>query len=269
MKQIYIRTYPNGMQYVGQTANLADREAHHHRCHKTSPVGQANRRYKGRIETKLLFVCDDDIADFFERRTIETYDTLWPNGYNMQTGGNSGYQTCEETGQKISKALLGRKLSEEHCHNLSENMKGKYTGVDNYFYGRKHTDEAKRKISAANTGRRKSEEEIRKTAEANRGRKHTEEAKKRMSDSKKGEKNPNYGKTFSEEYRKKLSDAGKGRKKSKEHIRKVVESRMRNRLELLEIDPNYGKGKHLSEEHRRKMSEAAKRRYTLSREKQE
>jgi len=57
------------------------------------------------------------------------------------------------------------------------------------------SEEAKAKISLANTGR-----------------KHTEEAKKKMSEAQKGEGNPHFGKHCSEETKRKISSANKGNK---------------------------------------------------------
>ena len=55
----------------------------------------------------------------------------------------------EETKNKISKTLTGRKLSKERCENISK----KFLGKDNPFFGKSHTKETKDKISAANKGK--------------------------------------------------------------------------------------------------------------------
>ena len=47
------------------------------------------------------------------------------------------------------------------------------------------------------------------------GRKHSEEAKRKISEAMKGENHPMYGKYHSEEAKKKMSEAANGRKKSK------------------------------------------------------
>lgn len=55
-----------------------------------------------------------------------------------------------EQRQKISKTLTGRKLPEELKQKYSEIRKGD----KNSFYGKKHTDESKEKMRAANLGKR-------------------------------------------------------------------------------------------------------------------
>lgn len=102
-------------------------------------------------------------------------------------------------------------------------MKGK-TGAENPFYGKRHTDETRKKISEANKGRTRAP--------------FSEEHRKKISETLKGH-------TFSEESRRKMSEAKKGRTLSEEHRRKMSEAK---------------KGKHLSDETKRKMSESAKRR---------
>ena len=69
--------------------------------------------------------------------------------------------------------------------------------------GFKHTEEAKRKVSLANSGRN-----------------HTKEAKKNMSMSHKGNKNSFYGKQHTEETKKKLSEFRTGLKQSEEQVNK-------------------------------------------------
>ena len=68
-------------------------------------------------------------------------------------------------------------------------------GGGSVMKGRKHSEEAKQKIS-----------------EAIKGRKHSEEAKQKISEATKGSNNPMYGKTYSEETLQKMSDAKRGEK---------------------------------------------------------
>lgn len=66
-----------------------------------------------------------------------------------------GRHHTEETKQKLSKALMGRKFTIEHCRNISEkcNNKGENNpmygrrGKDSPLYGRTHSKETKKKMS--------------------------------------------------------------------------------------------------------------------------
>lgn len=57
------------------------------------------------------------------------------------------------------------------------------------------------------------------------GRKHSEEAKVKMSNAKMGENHPNFGKTLPEETRSKISEAHAGKTLSEKHKQKISESR--------------------------------------------
>ena len=89
---------------------------------------------------------------------------------------------------------------------MGERQLGSYStfevrkGRKSPFYGKHHTEEAKRKISETLKGRKLTEETKQKIGKASKGRKspmygkhHTEETKQKLSEAKKGENNPLYG----------------------------------------------------------------------------
>lgn len=76
----------------------------------------------------------------------------------------------------------------------NERVSKAHKGEKNHFFGKHHSDEARKKMSKAKKGKHLSEEHKRKLSEAT-----------------KGEKNHNYGKQFSDETRKKMSESAKRR----------------------------------------------------------
>ena len=62
--------------------------------------------------------------------------------------------------------LFGRKLPEEYRKKMSERMKGRYKGVENHFYGQKHTEESKKKMAISSLGKLHSEETKQKIAQS-------------------------------------------------------------------------------------------------------
>lgn len=88
--------------------------------------------------------------------------------------------------------MFGRKHSDETKRKMSEKQKG--TG--NGFYGKRHSEETKRRISEANKGENS----------ASFGRKHTEEELRKMSERKKDKNNSMFGKHHSEETIEKLKN---------------------------------------------------------------
>lgn len=99
-------------------------------------------------------------------------------------------------------------------HNIEDERKG--------FKGKKHTKEAREKISKANLGKIYSKETRKKISDAHIGMKASEESKRKMSASRKGknyhpekdwsgENNPMYGRRHSKGAREKMSKARKGK----------------------------------------------------------
>ena len=200
----------NGKQYVGQ---------HHYNIE-----GQLDPNYHGsghiikmiykkRPETlreEYLKTCYSQTElDEWEQYYIEFYNTLYPNGYNLQEGGGGGVP-CEETRRKMSNAqkgkpstFKGKHHSEEARRKLSEAQK-KYIGDKAPMYGKHHSEESKKKMSKAKKGIFCGEKH------PMFGKHLSEETKKRISESNKGlksgEKNPFYGKHHSEETKRKISD---------------------------------------------------------------
>ena len=110
------------------------------------------------------------------------------------------------------------------------------SGELNPWYGKKHTEETKRKMSEDRKGMKHTEETKRKMSEARKGKTLSEETKRKMSEAKKGIKH-------TEEHKRNMREAKKGMKHTEESKRKISETK---------------KGRTFSEEHKRKISEAKK-----------
>lgn len=99
-------------------------------------------------------------------------------GYNIQKGGNLsniGRKFTEEHKQKISKALLGHKFSQETLDKMSKNRKGKCCGKDHFFFGKRHSKESLKKMSESHKKRFAD-----KTKHPMYGKKHSEETREKM-----------------------------------------------------------------------------------------
>jgi len=96
------------------------------------------------------------------------------------------------------------------------NAKHSRKGKKNPFWGKKHTEETKQKISKAHKGKKLSEETKRKMRLSRVGKKPalgckvSDETKAKISKALIGEKNPMWGKHHSEEIRKKISESRQG-----------------------------------------------------------
>ena len=115
------------------------------------------------------------------------------------------YGTDEEMTKLEYDLLLNRKQKcWDHYYNVSSGWPLLFdtSGTNHPMYGRKHSEEARKKMSKAHKGKKHSEETRKKITEANKRRKHSEESKKKIGKAHKGKK-------ISEEHRKKTSEYNK------------------------------------------------------------
>ena len=185
-----IENLVDSKSYVGQTANPDFRWRKHRKASLDCPYLHRAIRKHGRKQFNFSIIesCGPiDQANEKEAYWIKELDTLAPNGYNLKAGGLGGGPDSPET--RLRKSLSKR-------------------GEKNSFYGHKHSEETKRKISQTKTGvpikvssedrerRRKFMAELRKhdigrkfskehrlnIAAGQRGRTHSQEAKRKMSE---------------------------------------------------------------------------------------
>lgn len=195
---IYILTFPNEKQYVGQSINVKERFSYH-RSGSRQMVDRAIRKYGWENIKKETLECSEIHLDWMEEEWIKELDCLFPCGYNLDSGGSKNKHHSEETKQKISKAHKGKRLSEEHKKKISEVQIGKFL-----------SEETKRKMSKSRIGRHFSEEHKKKMSEAQTGKHHSEETKRKIS-------KVQIGKHASDETRRKMSIAHTKSKKILNH----------------------------------------------------
>ncbi len=203
---------------------------------------------------------DRDDLNNKEQFWIKFFNCIAPKGYNITSGGDANPVCHPLVRQKISIAQTGKKRSEQTKIKISEYFKGRFVGELNSMYGRcgsesatfgrKHTEEEKqkmkdnhkdftgenhpkfgkkwseesrKKLSKSRTGIKISEE-ARLNMNKNRiGKKHSEETKAKMSAKSKGRPSINKGKQLSEEVKIKMSIAMKevwAKRRERENIGK-------------------------------------------------
>lgn len=138
---VYRHTSPDGKMYVGVTCKPPNRRW------QNGTGYQNNKRFSADINLYgwdnfqhevLLSGLSEANANLAEKIFIDYRKLTNPNnGYNLRAGGFRGYECSSETKQKISKA-----------------NKGRLSGEKNPNYGKKHTKEAKLKMSMANKGKK-------------------------------------------------------------------------------------------------------------------
>jgi len=161
---------------------------------------------------------------------IKLLNTKRPNGYNLTDGGEGTVDSSGVIAKKISKALKGRKYSDETIKKMSEAKKGRIC-----------SEITKQKISEAGKGRICSEITKQKISKANKGQKRNIEFIEKMRKPKTMKHRENLSKSLTKYFEK------------HEHPMSGKKSW------------NKGKTKVYSQETLHKMSIAAKRRWQIKR----
>jgi group I intron endonuclease len=232
---IYKFTSPSGKSYIGQTKNLKRRIQAHKTKNRCLAFHSAIQKYGFENFTfEILYEnLTLDEANHWEVIYIKEHGTLFPNGYNLATGGSNSI-LCKESRAKIADKQRGQKRPTVAAKTIAIHT------------GRKASEETKAKMSASQKGRKHTPETILKMSTAQKGLKKppvTDETRLKLSKSKKGVPK-------SAEHREKLSEAAKKRAPVSDETRAKISAAAKNRAPRPPV----------SEETRKKMSAAVKNR---------
>lgn len=185
-----------------------------------------------KVEYKKVFINENE-QDAFNKEIELIKEIGLENLCNLTDGGEGlnywlGKHRSEETKRKISEANKGKiawnkgkkhtdeakiKMSMSHIGKKHSEETKKKISKNNakWNLGMNLSEETKRKISQTLTGRKLSDEHKRKMSKYRIGKKHSDETKQKLSEAKKGKNNPMFGK----------STWMKGRKHSEETKKKI------------------------------------------------
>lgn len=121
-----------------------------HACFTTptkSIIKNAIKKYgRDKFTLEVLLTSTQDYCYEMERKAIEAYNTLKPNGYNICTGGVGAIGIFGD-----KNGMFGRKHSPETLEKMRQAKIGK-----------KLSDETKAKMSASRTGQKRTDEQCKK-----------------------------------------------------------------------------------------------------------
>jgi len=174
---IYKITSPSGRIYVGQSRDIKTRFNRYKKMHKSNStqirLWRSFKKYKPENHKfEIIERCEIENLNEKERYWQDKYRVLSKKGLNC---------ILQETN------ILPKKCSKEYL--------SKRSGKNHWFFGKKHNQETKIKMS--NSAKLK---------------KVSEETKKKLSLIRKGSNNSFYGKKHSQETKKKQSESAKNRK---------------------------------------------------------
>lgn len=144
-----------GKSYVGQTRQTLQRRWAQHQRHKSNSRGLVGAIQKYGPEAFQVSVlaeaaCTEEL-DALERQYIKEFNCLVPDGYNLTTGGEGGYQRSPETRALLSAASRGK--GRKHTPESRAKMSAQRTGAGNPAFGRKQAASTLQKRSEALKGR--------------------------------------------------------------------------------------------------------------------
>lgn len=217
----------NGKNYIGSTEQLPEERHKQHwkdlrGGYARNPIMQAAWEKYGEeaFEFEVVATVPGEVLLEEEDRFMEAFSSMAPVGFNCQ-GASRTFMT-EEVRAKMSASKMGEL---------------------NPFWGKKHDEETRKKMS-----------------EFQRGRVLTEEHKAKIGAANKGELNSFWGKTHDEETRKKMSE------KQKQLAMALSPEERKQRTKAM---ADAVRGKKKSDEVRARMSAGAKRRWEKYREEKE
>lgn len=149
----------NKKKYIGQSVDIDSRWRHHKgelnsNSHYNDYLQKSWNKYgEDNFRFYVLETCDTDKLDDLEVYYIDLYKTLSRYyGYNLTSGGSCNKTYSDETRAKLSNSLKGHSVSLESREKISRNH-ADVSGSNNGMYGRKHSEQAKQKVSQANKGK--------------------------------------------------------------------------------------------------------------------
>jgi len=149
----------NSKSYVGQTwSSLEKRKTAHLTAKRKYYFHHALFSRPDAFHWTIIATAEtQEELDAAEKRFVSELNTLHPNGYNLQDGGQGIGKPCEETRRKMSIARKGKKfgpMSERGRKNLSIAHLGKTSP----WKGKIMSAEYREKLSKAKLGKKASAE---------------------------------------------------------------------------------------------------------------
>ena len=171
---IYRIHFGGGRSYIGRTCNLVKRKKQHlnslrRGTHPNPHLQNAFRKYGEEVlEFKVVLFCRKEECLKWEKFFLDSFSESWGALYNISRSEGHPSLVGEDN------PMYGKKRSEETKRKISEKM----SGSNHHMKGKRHTEEARAKMRKANAVF--SEEHLRKLSEAKRGKKLPKEQKEKI-----------------------------------------------------------------------------------------
>jgi group I intron endonuclease len=137
----------NGKKYIGQ-GYISTRISKHKKGIGSKIVANAIKEYGiENFEFKTLVICEDSDMDYYETSLIKSYDTIAPNGYNLETGGNKQKTLNPDTLEKKRISMNTLYESQEARDKISKSQLKRFEDPIEREKNRKHLDDYRKKLT--------------------------------------------------------------------------------------------------------------------------
>lgn len=209
----------NGKKYVGRAKDIKQRWRGHRsdlnkKIHQNHYLQNSwNKNGEENFKFYILERCTNEECKEREIYYINKLESIYlKNGYNLTTGGDGLSGATEETRRKLSILNKGRKHTDEAKEKISKAGKGRIVSEETRkkksisMMGKLHSIESILKMSVSKIGHAVTDETREKISKSNKNkpRNFSEEYMIRLKENFTGENNPNYGKPMKKETKDKM-----------------------------------------------------------------
>ncbi len=154
----YFKNKLNNKYYIGQTKREYKKRINEHIKLSQSKNGQsaihaAISKYGiENFEYNFIEIVENKNLDEKEIYYINLYNSMFPTGYNLQTGGNLNKTMSDESRKKMSNNKIGEKNPNYGKHRLDstkQKISASKSGENHHFYGLELNEEHLKKLSSS------------------------------------------------------------------------------------------------------------------------
>lgn len=138
---LYCLTSPSNKKYIGQTKRkLQTRITEHVKTNSCRLLHHAIQKYGiSNFTIEIVKACSIDELDKYETEYIEMFNTMYPYGYNIKSGGTNNSSHCEESRLKMSnskKGVLNHNFGKPRSEQTKRKISNAKSGPNHHFYGK-------------------------------------------------------------------------------------------------------------------------------------
>jgi group I intron endonuclease len=142
MGVIYCITSPSGKKYIGQTHRKLQKRINEHKKMITGCIALNNAIQKYGFETfqiEILLEINDKLLNLYESKFIDAYQTIYPNGYNIRSGGCANSKHCDESRERMRQSKMGNKnpnFGKPRSETTKSAISNAKSGEKHHFFGK-------------------------------------------------------------------------------------------------------------------------------------